>query len=105
VLISSTQNITRAAHGSLDTALVRKIYRVDNVVLPQYVGAETLAGYALVRIDSIIDGVVDDTKRASYVQQLRQLSGEELLSAYLSDAEDQVDVERYLSTQYNVVQP
>jgi peptidyl-prolyl cis-trans isomerase D len=99
------QNITRAAHGSLDTGLVRKTYRVDAGLLPQYVGAETLTGYAVVRVDSITDGVVDDVKRASYVQQLRQLSGEEILSAYLAEAENKVDIERYLLTQDNAVQP
>jgi peptidyl-prolyl cis-trans isomerase D len=84
----AVQTVTRAQHGSLDTALVRQIFQADAAKLPQYVGAvDPQNGYMLVRIDAVKDGeAIDDAKRARYAQQLRQLTGDEMFRAYLADA-------------------
>lgn len=84
----AAQTVTRAQHGSLDTALVRQIFQADAARLPQYVGAvDAQNGYTLVRIDAVknVDGI-DDAKRARYAQQLRQLTGDEMFHAFLADA-------------------
>jgi len=83
------QSVTRGKHGSLDMELVRKIFQANSTKLPQYVGAElSQNGYMLVRIEAVKNGeAIDAAKRASYVQQLQQLTGEELFRAYLASAE------------------
>ena len=91
---SPAQSITRAQHGALDVALVRKIFQANSDQFPQYVGAEAGSGYVLVRIDAVKQGETpDEMKRMRYAQQLRQLTGEELFQAYLSDAKKHADIE------------
>jgi peptidyl-prolyl cis-trans isomerase D len=82
------QTVTRLKHGSLDTGLVRQVFQVNTAKLPQYVGAEDpLNGYMLVRIDAVKEGEpINDATRSEYAQQLRQLTGEEIFQAYLSNA-------------------
>lgn len=90
----ATQSVTRAQHGSLDIGLVRQIFQASAAKLPQYVGAEDpQGGYVLVRIDSVKDVEdVNETKRVQYAQQLRQMTGDEMFRAYLSDARLQATV-------------
>ncbi|HZW24935.1 MAG TPA: SurA N-terminal domain-containing protein [Gallionella sp.] len=91
---SPVQSITRARFGDLDVALVRQIFQASGDKFPQYVGAETGQGYVLVRIDAVKQGEApDEMKRMRYAQQLRQLTGEELFQAYLSDAKKHADIE------------
>lgn len=84
----TAQSVTRAKHGSLDMGLVRKIFQANADKFPQYIGTELAqSGYMLVRIDAVKEGdAIDDAKRARYVQQLRQLTGEQMFRAYLADA-------------------
>ncbi|MDD5300999.1 MAG: SurA N-terminal domain-containing protein [Gallionella sp.] len=91
---TAAQTVTHVQHGSLDKGLVRKIFQADATKLPRFVGAESAQnGYVLVRIDAVKDGAKpDDAKRASYVQQLRQMSGEEMFQAYLADAKQQAAI-------------
>jgi peptidyl-prolyl cis-trans isomerase D len=95
----AAQNITRAKHGTLDIGLVRQVFQANTDKLPRYVGAEDAQnGYVLVRIDEVKEGEpVDDAKLARYVQQLRQLTGEELSFAYLADAKQQAKIKVNLS--------
>lgn len=90
----AAQNITRSQHGSLDVGLVRQIFQANAAKLPQYVGAEDPQnGYVLVRIDSVKEGeAINDMKRARYAQQLRQMTGEEMFRAYMSDARQQASI-------------
>ncbi len=85
----ASRSITLGNHGSLDTGLVRQIFQANPAKLPQYVGAELPQnGYMLVRLDAVKDGeAIDEAKRLRYVQQLQQLTGEEMFRAYLADAE------------------
>jgi peptidyl-prolyl cis-trans isomerase D len=91
---SPAQSITRAQRGSLNAGLVRQIFQVNAAKLPQYVGAEAAQnGYVLVRVDAVKEGEKpDDVKRARYAQQLRQLTGEEMFRAYLSDARQEATI-------------
>ena len=89
----AVQPVTRAQHGSLDKETVRKIFQADAAKLPQYVGTETPDGYQLVRIDAVKEGEkLDDAKRARYVQQMRQMTGEEMFRAYLADTRQQATI-------------
>ena len=92
---NEAQTVTRARRGSLNVDMIRKIFQVDVASLPQYVGAETPEnGYVLVRIDAVKEAEKpDDKKRANYAQQMRQLTGEEMLRAYLADAKEQATIE------------
>ena len=91
---AAAQTVTRARHGSLNADMIRKVFQADATRLPQFVGAETPQdGYVLVRIDAVKDaGKPDDKKRAGYAQQMRQLTGEEMLRAYLADAKQQAAI-------------
>src|SRR5450756_1282026 len=87
------QSVTRDKHGSLDAGLVRQIFQANPAKLPQFVGAEVGQGYLLVRIDAIKEGeAISDEKRSSYMQKLRQLTGEEMSRAYLSDAKQHASI-------------
>ena len=47
----------------------------------------------LVRVDAVKEAEKpDDAKRARYAQQLRQMTGEEMFLAYLSDAKQQATI-------------
>lgn len=88
-----SQTITRAQHGVLDVALVRRIFQASAAKLPQYAGAETQDGYVLVRLDAVKEAEgVDDAKRARYAQQLRQMTGEEMFRVYLADAKQHATI-------------
>ena len=86
--------ITREQHAVLDVSLVRQVFQTKVTVLPAYVGIENAQnGYMLVRVDSIKDvTAIDDIKRARYMQQLRQITGEEIFQAYLADAKKHADI-------------
>ncbi len=94
----AVQNVTRAQHGSLDAGLVRQIFQANTAKLPQFVGSDAgQNGYVLVRIDAVKEGdAVSDEKRARYMQQLRQLTGEEMSRAYLSDAKQHATIKVHL---------
>lgn len=94
VVWQPVQNITRAQRGGLDAELVRLIFQAGSAKLPAYVGVRTAQnGFALARIDAVNDvAAVDDGKRNRYLQQIRQVTGEELLQAYLADAKKHADI-------------
>ncbi|MGC2167268.1 MAG: peptidylprolyl isomerase, partial [Gallionella sp.] len=84
------QNITRAKYGSLNADLVKKVFQTASDRLPQFIGVDDeRKGYLLARIDAVKDGdPTGENKRPQYVQQLQQLTGEEMLRAYLATAKD-----------------
>jgi peptidyl-prolyl cis-trans isomerase D len=97
---SSAQSVTRAQHGSLDAGLVRKIFQTKTDKLPQFVGAEAgNSGYVLVSVDAVKEGEASsDEKHTRYISQLRQLTGEEMARAYLSDAKQHATIKMSLPT-------
>ena len=88
------QSVTRLQYGSLDAGLARQIFQANPDRLPQYVGADDgKNGYVLVRIDSVKEGgAANDATLSRYTQQLRQLTGDEMFQAYLSDAKQQATI-------------
>lgn len=91
---NAAQTVNRVQHDSLDKEMLRKIFQADSTKLPQFVGSETAQnGYILVRIDAIKEGdKPDDKKRAAYEKKMRELIGEEMFRAYLSDAKKQATI-------------
>ena len=77
-----------------DDTVLFSIAREQMAKLPAYVGSENAqGGYTLVRVDEVKEiDAIDDDKRNGYMQQLRQLTGEELFRAYLADARKNADV-------------
>ncbi len=88
------QTITRAQRANLDGNMARKVFQANAAKLPQYVGGEVpQSGYVLVRVDAVKDGdKPDDMKRARYLQQLHQMTGEAMFMAFLADARKQADI-------------
>lgn len=87
-------SVTRSQHASLDNEFTRQIFRADLTKLPAFVGMENAqGGYMLARIDSVEDvKSIDDAKRLRYMQQLRQLTGDELLQAYIADTRKRASI-------------
>ncbi|MDD5179793.1 MAG: SurA N-terminal domain-containing protein [Gallionellaceae bacterium] len=90
----AVQTVTRMQHAGHNNELTRQVFQADAARLPAYVGAENAqGGYSLVRVDAVKEpAAIDDAKHANYVQQLRQVTGEELFRAYLADAKAHADI-------------
>jgi peptidyl-prolyl cis-trans isomerase D len=88
------QTFTRAQHANLSSEVAKTLFSADVSKLPFYIGVEDAQlGYVLARIDAVKDvAVVDDMKLNRYAQQIRQITGEEILAAYLADAKKHADI-------------
>jgi peptidyl-prolyl cis-trans isomerase D len=88
------QSVTRSQRAGLDGDLVKLVFQANTAKLPAYVGVQTAqGGYALARIDSVKEVEdIDEGKRNRYLQQIRQITGEELLQAFLADAKKHADI-------------
>ena len=86
--------ITREKHAGIDRDLARKVFQTDASKLPAYVGAENAQGnFVLARVESVKEAdAIDNSKRATYLEQIRQLTGDELFRAYLSDARKHAEI-------------
>ncbi len=86
--------ITREQHAELDNSLARQVFQANVAILPAYVGIENAQnGYELVRIDAIKEVTsINETKHAGYMQQLRQITSDEMFQAYLADAKKHADI-------------
>ena len=90
----AAQSITRAQHADLNRELAQLLFRADVSKLPAYVGIEDAQqGYVFARIDAVKQvAFIEDGKRSRYAQQIRQVTGEELLAAYVADAKKRADI-------------
>jgi peptidyl-prolyl cis-trans isomerase D len=88
------QRLSRAQRSELDPALLRQIFAADTGKLPAYVGvADPQQGYVIARIDAVQEvAAIDPDKRERYAQQVRQVTGEALLAAYLEDEKSRADI-------------
>lgn len=88
------QMITRAQQTGQNNELVRQVFQVDTAKLPAYTGAiNAQGGFTLVRVDAVADTTeIDNAKHDGYLQQLRQITGEELFRAYLADARKNAEI-------------
>jgi peptidyl-prolyl cis-trans isomerase D len=89
----AAQSTTRNQRAGVDPALLQAVFRASTDKLPAYVGVNGQSGFALARIDAIKDPAsIDEAKRKGYAQQIRQITGEELLMSYLADAKKRADI-------------
>lgn len=88
------QRLSRAQRSELDPALLRQIFAADTGKLPAYVGvADPQQGFVIARIDAVQEvAAIDPDKRERYAQQVRQVTGEALLAAYLEDEKSGADI-------------
>lgn len=94
---AAAESVTRGKQGSLDAGLVRQVFQANAAKLPQYAGEAGPNGYRLVRVDAVKEGdPINDARRAQYDQQLRQLTGEEMFKAYLSEARQKASIDIHL---------
>lgn len=89
----AAQPVTRNQRSQIAPELLKAIFRADTNKLPAYVGVSAQDGYLLARIDAVKEAApADAAKLGGYAQQLRRLTGEELLMAYLADAKKRADI-------------
>lgn len=89
------ETVGRTQHApGLDPELLRQVLQADVSKLPAYVGTESSqGGYVVARVEAVKEvGPIDDAKRARYLLQLRQATGEELLQAYVADAKKRASI-------------
>jgi peptidyl-prolyl cis-trans isomerase D len=87
--------VTRISHSDMEPELARLVFQAKTDKLPAYVGAESMQGegYLLARVESVKPvGAIDDAKRARYEQQLRKMTGDALLKAYLENAREHAKI-------------
>ena len=86
--------ITRVKHAGIERELVRQIFQVESSKLPAYVGAENAQGnFVLARVESVKEAdAIENAKRAIYLEQIRELTGDELFRAYLSDTRKHAEI-------------
>ncbi|GAB1233944.1 SurA N-terminal domain-containing protein [Ferrigenium sp. UT5] len=89
------QTVARAQQSELNPALARKILTADASKLPAYVAVEDAQqGYLIARIEAVKEiAGIEPMKREGYAQQVRQMTGEALLQAYLEEAKARADIE------------
>lgn len=94
----SLEQLTREQRAGVDTGidagLSRLVLRADVGKLPAYVGTESAkGGYLVARVEAVKEaGPIDDAKRLKYLQELRQITGEELLQAFVADARKRASI-------------
>ncbi|MBI5891653.1 MAG: SurA N-terminal domain-containing protein [Nitrosomonadales bacterium] len=82
----AAQSITRSKRSGIEPALAQAAFQADTAKLPAYVGVGGSNGFVLARIESVKEAPPgDENKRGGYEQQIRQITGEELLTAYLAE--------------------
>jgi peptidyl-prolyl cis-trans isomerase D len=88
------QSLSRNQRTAVAPELLQAVFRADTGKLPAYVGVNSAqGGYLLARIDAVREtGAIDAAKRSGYARQVRQMTGEELLMAYLADAKKRADI-------------
>lgn len=91
---NAVQTVSRGQHSTVEQGLLEAVFRAGTEKLPAYVGVpNNKGGYVLARIDAVKEsGVIDEDKRKGYAQQIRQMTGEELLHAYLTEAKKQAEI-------------
>jgi len=85
--------VNRQKPGGLFPNVLDKVFRVDAKKVPVYTGAETMAGYSLVRVSKVIDiDKIDEQQRQALAARLRQAVADEELQSTLTAVRDRVGV-------------
>ena len=90
---NKAQSTTRNQRSGMSPELLQAVFRTDTNKLPAYAGVSSANGYLLARIEAVKDtSSVDEGKRNRYAQQIRQITGEALLMAYMADAKKRATI-------------
>ena len=85
--------VNRQKPGGLPPSIIDRVFRTDAKALPAYVGVPTAAGYALVKVTRVIEpAAIDDAKRQSLTDQLRQTLAVSELEASLGTLRQKIGV-------------
>ena len=85
--------VNRQKPGGLPPQVIDKVFRVDAKKLPAYAGVETPVGYALVRLDKVIElEKVDDAKRQALGARLKDAIAAQEMEATLASLRARVGV-------------
>jgi len=86
--------VNRQKPGGLPPPVIDAVFRVDAKKVPAYVGAGTAAGFAIVKLEKVIElEKVDDAKREGLAGQLRSTVAAGELEATLASVRNRVGVQ------------
>lgn len=91
---SAPQVVSRAEHKGVAEPIVRQAFRTDVAKLPAYAGVENpQGGYTVLRITRVQEAdEVPAEKRQAFAEALRQVLGQEELTAYVASLKQKADV-------------
>ncbi|MDR2195280.1 MAG: SurA N-terminal domain-containing protein [Gallionellaceae bacterium] len=90
---SAPQNIVYAQAMS-QGELGHQVFQADAAKLPAYAGMENpQLGYLIARVEAVTEGTVDEAARKAYTQEMRELTGDEALRAYLTELRKSAKIE------------
>lgn len=85
--------VSHNAPGDTPPPVVTAAFRAPSAKLPGYLGVDLPGtGYALVRLDKVIDGVPDDEKRKAARAQLQSVLAQDELQAMVASLRDKTTV-------------
>lgn len=86
--------LSRSQPNGLNGEIVRAVFKANGAKLPVFIGQQSeQEGYTLVRIDEVKEvATIDAEKRARYLQQLQQMTGDELLRTHALDVRQNSDI-------------
>jgi peptidyl-prolyl cis-trans isomerase D len=92
---SPAKTVSREDPQGFAGPVLAEVFKVDAGALPAYGGIENpQGGYSLVKVSRVINSeTIDPAKRKSLAQQLRQMAGQEELSAYVASLKLKADVQ------------
>lgn len=88
------RTVSRSDHKDLTEPVLRALFRADASKLPAYAGVEgPQGGYTLLRITRVTEPAdVPDDRRKSVADSLRQVLGQEQLTAYIASLKQQARI-------------
>ncbi len=86
--------ISRENTAGYGATVLSEVFRIDPARLPAYAGVETGEGkFVVLKVTRVVDdAAIEADKRKAFKEQLRQLVGQEELSAYVSGLKARADI-------------
>lgn len=91
---SAPISISRQTAASLGQAAMGEIFKADARKLPVYTGvANPRGGYMVIKVNRVVEpGNLDDAKKKSYTERLRQLTVQEYYAAYVASLKQKAEI-------------
>jgi hypothetical protein len=86
--------VTREQHTGMDRELAQLVFKVNISKLPVYTAMVDRQGtYVLARIEAVKElAEINKSMRDEYIQQLRRMTGQQLLQLYLEDVRGKASI-------------